>query len=187
MVVWDCSSIIVCWLNEFFESIDDSSSEIKVSFDASALPDGTSPIPASSGRQGSRHRLNRGGDRQANRAIHDIVRARMSSDERTKAYIAAKRAEGKTVREAVRCLCRFVAREVYRLLTGPQEPLPDGAALAARRRAAGLRQADVSAALGLVGNKVSRLERGITVDGPALREYDRYLSALEAENAGKAH
>ena len=56
---------------------------------------GTSPIPASSGKSSGRHRLNRGGDRQANRAIHEIARARMAHDPRTRAYIERKVSEGK--------------------------------------------------------------------------------------------
>ena len=139
---------------------------------------GTSPIPASSGRTGGRHRLNRGGDRQANRAIHEIVRARMAFDGRTRSYIARRVSEGMTKKEAVRCLCRFVAREVYKLMTGPQEPLPDGARLAARRRAAGLTQADVAGALGIPPSKVSRLERGRAIDSGCLRAMDGFLSSL---------
>ena len=81
---------------------------------------GVSPIPASSGRT-DRHRLNRGGDRQANCAIHQIALVRMSSDQRTRAYIAKKRAEGKSTKEAMRCLKRAICREVYRLLINPPE------------------------------------------------------------------
>ena len=76
---------------------------------------GTSPVPASSGMT-ERHRLNRGGDRRANRAIHEIARCRMARDARTRAYVDRRVSEGKTRREAVRCLCRYIAREVYRLL-----------------------------------------------------------------------
>jgi transposase len=76
---------------------------------------GTSPVPASSGKT-VRHRLNRGGDRQANRALHMGVLTRMAHDARTKAYVARCTAEGKTTSEIMRCLKRYVAREVYRLL-----------------------------------------------------------------------
>lgn len=81
---------------------------------------GTSPIPASSGKT-TRHRLNRGGDRRANRAIHTIALVRMSvrADSRTQTYIAKKQAEGKTKREAMRCLKRHIANEVYTLITNP--------------------------------------------------------------------
>jgi transposase len=76
---------------------------------------GTSPVPASSGKT-VRHRLNRGGDRQANRALHMVVLTRMAHDPRTRAYVARRTAEGKTTPEIMRCLKRYVAREVYRLL-----------------------------------------------------------------------
>jgi transposase len=87
---------------------------------------GSSPVDASSGRQ-QRHRLNRGGDRQANCALYLIVLNRLSWDQRTKAYMARRVAEGKTKKEVIRCLKRYVAREVYKLMirdltarTGPQ-------------------------------------------------------------------
>lgn len=142
---------------------------------------GTSPIPASSGKTNGRHRLNRGGDRQANRAIHEIARARMTFDGRTKAYIARKTSEGMTKKEAVRCLCRFIAREVFRLMTGPQEPLPDCRGLAARRKEMGLTQAMVADALGMPPDMLSRIERGRTVSSARLDEIDRFLSSYTAE------
>jgi transposase len=77
---------------------------------------GTSPIPASSG-QTVRHRLNRGGDRALNRAIHAIAVTRIRSCARTRAYVARRTAEGKTPREIRRCLKRYIARELYRQLT----------------------------------------------------------------------
>jgi len=73
---------------------------------------GVSPLDASSGRQ-RRHRLNRGGDRQANNALWRIVLVRMSNDPRTRDYVARRTAEGRTKREIMRCLKRYVAREVY--------------------------------------------------------------------------
>jgi transposase len=83
---------------------------------AFAALSGTSPIPASSGRT-IRHRLNRGGDRALNRAIHAIALTRMRDCPRTRAYIARRTAEGKTTREIRRCLKRYIARELYRQLT----------------------------------------------------------------------
>jgi transposase len=80
-----------------------------------ALAD-TSPIPASSGRI-VRHRLNRGGDRALNCAIHTIALTRIRSCPRTRAYIERRTAEGKTPREIRRCLKRYIARELYRQLT----------------------------------------------------------------------
>jgi transposase len=74
---------------------------------------GASPIEASSGRS-QRHRLNRGGDRQANSALYTVVLNRLSWDDRTRAYMARRTAEGKSKKEAIRCLKRYVARELYR-------------------------------------------------------------------------
>jgi transposase len=82
---------------------------------------GASPIPASSGKT-TRHRLNRGGDRRANSALHMIVVCRMRLDQRTKDYVTRRLAEGKSKREIMRCLKRYVARETYRALTTPTSP-----------------------------------------------------------------
>jgi transposase len=86
---------------------------------------GTAPIEASSG-QVVRHRLNRGGDRSLNRAIHMIVITRYRCDPTTKAYIQRRVADGKSQREARRCLKRYVARHLYRLLeAGPDQHHPN--------------------------------------------------------------
>ena len=77
---------------------------------------GVAPIPASSGKT-NRHRLNRGGNRQANRALHIIVMARLKHDQRTRDYRDRRLAEGKTKRDIIRCLKRAVAREMFQLLT----------------------------------------------------------------------
>jgi transposase len=77
---------------------------------------GVAPIPASSGRT-HRHRLNRGGDRAANNALHTIVLVRMRYDARTRAYVERRTKEGLDRKDIMRCLKRFVAREVYRALT----------------------------------------------------------------------
>jgi len=63
-----------------------------------------------------RHRLNRSGDRQLNRALHTVVLVRMRQDEATKAYVERRLAEGKSVREVKRCLKRYVARQLFRQL-----------------------------------------------------------------------
>lgn len=78
---------------------------------------GVAPIEASSGMV-TRHRLNRSGDRQLNRALHTIVMVRMRQDPETKAYAARRLAEGKSVREIKRCLKRYVARQLFRQLEG---------------------------------------------------------------------
>jgi transposase len=76
---------------------------------------GASPLEASSGRI-TRHRLNRGGDRQLNRALHDITRTRWRVDPRTRDYIARRRAAGKNDTEIRRSLKRYIARELFRTL-----------------------------------------------------------------------
>jgi transposase len=73
---------------------------------------GASPLDASSGKQ-LRHRLNRGGDRQANAALWRIVITRLASDPRTRHYVERRCKEGLTKTEAIRCLKRYVAREVF--------------------------------------------------------------------------
>jgi transposase len=74
---------------------------------------GAAPIPASSGRI-VRHRLNRGGDRQGNNALWTIAVCRMSYDPRTIAYVQRRTKEGKSKLEIIRCLMRYIAREVHR-------------------------------------------------------------------------
>jgi len=76
---------------------------------------GVAPIPASSGKT-VRHRLNRHGARDANRALYVIALCRMSHDKRTRTYVARRTKEGKTKKEIIRCLKRYIAREVYRIL-----------------------------------------------------------------------
>jgi transposase len=83
---------------------------------AFAMLCGVAPLPASSGRT-HRHRLNRGGDRQANAALYRIVLCRLRHDPATRAYAQRRTAEGKSKKEIIRCLKRYVAREIYRTLT----------------------------------------------------------------------
>jgi transposase len=85
---------------------------------------GVSPIPASSGKT-SRHRLNRGGDRQANRALYMIVLSRLAWCPRTRAYVTRRTAEGHSVKEIIRCLKRYLAREIYKVLTRPDTTTKD--------------------------------------------------------------
>jgi transposase len=79
---------------------------------------GAAPLPASSGRT-QRHRLNRGGDRAANHALHRIALVRMRHHEPTRAYVARRTSEGLSKMEILRCLKRFIAREVFRALMTP--------------------------------------------------------------------
>ena len=90
---------------------------------------GVGPITASSGKT-SRHRLNRGGDRDANRALHLLAVRRMAWDPRTRAYVARRTAEGRSKPEILRCLKRYLARELYPLLAGrpPAAVLPPSSA-----------------------------------------------------------
>ncbi len=77
---------------------------------------GVAPLPASSGKTQHRHRLNRGGNRQANSALWRIAITRMSCHQPTQRYCARRTAQGLSKREIIRCLKRYVAREVYPLL-----------------------------------------------------------------------
>lgn len=81
---------------------------------------GVNPIPASSGRT-HRHRLNRAGNRDANNALWRIVITRIAHDQRTRDYVNRRTTEGLTKREIIRCLKRYVAREIYRNLPPTQE------------------------------------------------------------------
>ena len=81
---------------------------------------GVAPLEASSGKT-VRHRLNRGGNRQANRALHVICVVRLRRHQPTRDYLARRVAEGKTKAETIRCLKRYIAREIYRAI---QQPSP---------------------------------------------------------------
>ena len=85
---------------------------------------GVAPIPASSG-QVTRHRLDRGGDRQLNRALHTILLSRRVHHPPTRAYITRRTNEGKTTRDAIRCLKRYLARHLYRLLEATPQRLDE--------------------------------------------------------------
>lgn len=80
---------------------------------------GVAPLPASSGKTTGRHRLNRGGDRSANNALWRIVLVRMGTDQRTKDYVARRTAQGLSKPEIMRCLKRYVAREVFAAIQHP--------------------------------------------------------------------
>jgi transposase len=135
---------------------------------------GVAPIPASSGKT-NRHRLNRGGDRAANRAIHNVVLVRMGSDKRTKAYVDRRRAEGKNTKEIIRCLKRYVAREIYAQIFDPT-PAPDGGLLRVARKKARISLESAGSALGAGPIKLSRLERGQTRDDDLYKTYQTWLT-----------
>ena len=141
---------------------------------------GASPIPASSGKT-ERHRLNRGGNRQANWALYEIAIKRMAYDERTRRYVAKRTSEGKSRREAIRCLKRYIAREVYRVL---MDPNPDGAApegpeLAKMRKAMRVTQKQAAAGLGMSAASLGHLEHGRRRSTKLERRYYELLCELE--------
>jgi transposase/DNA-binding XRE family transcriptional regulator len=142
---------------------------------------GVSPVEASSGKI-VRHRLNRSGNRQANHALWRIAMNRMVYDDATKTYIARRRAEGKTQRDAVRCLKRYIAREVYRLLVDPQ-PVTAAADLRAWRESLGISQHKAAAALGVAYVTISRFELETTRSTELGLRYEDWLSTI----APKAH
>jgi transposase len=82
---------------------------------------GVAPIPANSGQVTTRYRLNRYGDRNLNNALHTVVQVRIQYQQPTRDYIARRNTEGKTSREIKRCLARYVARDLYRLLESGAE------------------------------------------------------------------
>ncbi len=91
-----------------------------VSEAAFAMLCGAAPIPASSGKT-NRHRLNRGGDRQANKALYRVVICRLRWDPRTRAYMERRTKDGLSKKEIIRCLKRYVARELYQLIITPND------------------------------------------------------------------
>jgi transposase len=135
---------------------------------------GASPVEASSGKT-VRHRVNHGGDRQANNALWRIVMVRLTCCERTKRYAAARRTEGKTTREIIRCLKRYVAREIYQLLTHPPAVLL-GADLREQRTAAGLTLDQAASALSTWPIRISRLERSLDHDTHLAERYHDWLN-----------
>jgi transposase len=82
---------------------------------------GVAPLPASSGKTPGRHRLNRGGNRPANNALWRIVIGRLRWHHSTRDYVARRTAEGLSKKEIIRCLKRYVAREVFRVIVAERE------------------------------------------------------------------
>ena len=135
---------------------------------------GASPVEASSGRT-VRHRLNRGGDRQANNAIWRIAMVRLRCDERTIAYAARRSAQGKSRREILRCLKRYIAREIHQLLTDPPA-VPAGAHLRQRRHNAGITLQHAAAAINTQPSHISALERGTRHNLDLATRYHHWLT-----------
>lgn len=142
---------------------------------------GACPIPASSGKN-EHMRLNRGGNRAGNKALHQIVITRMSTDEDTKDYVGKKMREGKSKKDAIRCLKRFVAREVYRLLKEcSTHQMQGGIDLKARRKGQGITQRKMADVLKTNVCKLSKIERGIIVDLDLQGDYERLLKEFEKD------
>lgn len=136
---------------------------------------GVAPIPASSGKT-NRHRLSRGGDRNANKALHHVVLVRMGSDARTKEYVAKRTLEGKGKREIMRCLKRYVARELYRQIMNPA-PAPSIGDLRPLRKKLGLTLQNAAEHLNQWPSYLSRLERGQTRNDRLIARYRQWLEA----------
>ncbi|WP_241988875.1 transposase [Cryobacterium sp. TMT1-2-2] len=123
---------------------------------------GVAPIPASSGKT-SRHRLSRGGDRAANAAIHHVVVSRLATDSRTSEYAARRTAQGKTKKEIMRCLKRYVSQELYRQLTNPQAA-PEVTDLRPARQALHITLREAAGHFHTWPGTLSRIERGLSRD-----------------------
>lgn len=129
------------------------------------------PIPASSGKT-TRHRLNRGGDRRANNALYTIVVVRSRHHAPTQAYAARRTAEGKTRAEIIRCLKRFVAREIYNTIINPPA-IPAGPEIRQQRLHSGITLTALANALDIAPIRLSRVERGLDFNNDlALRAHD---------------
>jgi hypothetical protein len=132
------------------------------------------PIPASSGKT-QRHRLNRGGDRRANNALYTIVLVRMRYHPPTQAYVARRTAEGKTRAEIMRCLKRFVAREIYNIITNPPA-IPTGHDLRRRRLQNDVTLTALANALNVAPIRLSHVERGLDYNNDIARRADTWLT-----------
>lgn len=134
------------------------------------------PIPASSGKT-TRHRLNRGGDRRGNNALYTIVLVRMRYDPRTRTYVARRTAEGKTRAEIMRCLKRFVAREIFQIITNPPRDLPAGPDIRRRRLEAGITLTALANALEVAPIRLSNVERALEYSNDIAYRADAWLTA----------
>ena len=115
-----------------------------------------------------RHRLNRGGNRQANSALWRIATTRMRHDAATKDYVTRRQAEGKNRKEIIRCLKRHIAREIYRLLTNPP-PTPNCARLRTLRQQGGITTTQAAQALRTHPARISELREAARKRGFWLR------------------
>jgi transposase len=137
---------------------------------------GASPVEASSGKT-TRHRLNQGGNRQANHALWRIVMVRLTCHEPTRIYAARRRAEGKTSREIIRYLKRYVAREIHRLLTDPPD-ITLTSDLRPARLATGISLNHAARQLGVAPSRLSELERGTRRPAELETRYRNWLQEV---------
>jgi transposase len=153
---------------------------------AFAAPCGAAPIPASSGKT-TRHRLNQGGDRHADAALHRVALVRMSSDPRPRDYVARKRAQGHTPKEILRCLKRAIAREVFHHLTNPAAiPKTDDLTALRRSRRITIHGRVRRVTLNTVSRhfdiwpaRISEIERGTRRDDTFTERYRTWLLTLD--------
>ncbi len=139
---------------------------------------GASPVEASSGKI-TRHRLNTGGNRQANHALWRIAMVRLSTDPATRAYAQRRHTEGKTRRETIRCLKRYIAREVYRLLTNPQPAANTTNTtnnMRTQRQQAGATLQHAADCLNTWPSTISRIEHGKTPNHHLVPAYRNWLN-----------
>lgn len=136
---------------------------------------GAAPVPASSGRT-NRHRLSRGGDRQANAALYRIALVRMSSGSRTREYVTRQTTAGRTKKEIIRLLKRAIAREMFRCLT-TTVTVPGIADLRSLRQSKNLTLTAAAQHLGVWPATISTLERGIRRDDDLAHAYRDRLQA----------
>ena len=141
---------------------------------------GVAPVPASSGKT-RRHRLSRRGDRQANSSLYRIVVVRMSTDARTRAYAAKRTEDGLSKKDIIRCLKRYVAREIFHVMQNPR-PAPLTNDLRTLRLELGLTQVIVAAALGTWPATISRIEHGKSRDREAIARYRTWVEEQAQES-----
>lgn len=137
---------------------------------------GTAPVPASSGKV-TRHRYSRGGDRQANSALHNMAVTRIRYEQRTRDYVAAQKATRRhTGAGVMRKLKRALAREVFRALTNPQ-PLPEVGDLRPLRKHKKITLEQAATALGTYPTKIARTEKNTYPDYDLAARYRDWLNA----------
>ena len=136
---------------------------------------GASPVQASSGKT-VRHRLNRGGNRKANNALWRIAMVRLvHRHHSTEAYVHRRREESRTDREIMRCLKRYIAREVFHALANPEE-VPRVVDLRLQRLTTGISLATAAGHLGITVVRLSRLERGTVHSADLANTYQDWLN-----------